>query len=321
MEKQFDVIAMGELLIDFTESGKSNQGNILFEANPGGAPCNVLAMLNKLGKKTSFLGMVGNDQFGNLLKDTLINLGIDCKFLYQNEKEHTTLAFVHTMEGGERDFTFYRNPGADMMLDKSKVDESYIQTAKIFHYGSLSMTNQPVRDATYKAIESAKKSNLMLSFDPNLRPLLWKDENEAKEQIKYGLSKCDLLKISEEELEFVTGNSNVGEAAKSLRRMYPNIQLMNVTMGKKGSIAYYKENEVFCPGIIQNATVETTGAGDTFAACIINYILEHDITSLSEKMLYDMLYFANGAASLITTKKGALCSMPEEKEIQALLNK
>lgn len=320
MEKKFDVIAMGELLIDFTESGFSDQGNIVFEANPGGAPCNVLAMLNKLGKKTSFLGMVGNDQFGHLLRNTLVEVGIDSQFLYTNKKEHTTLAFVHTLADGERDFTFYRNPGADMMLDESKVEEAYIQSARIFHYGTLSMTNQPVRDATYKAIEIAKRSNLLLSFDPNLRLLLWENKEEAQKQIKFGLSKCDLLKISEEELEFITGIADLGEAVKLLKAEYPNIILINVTLGKKGSIAYYKETEVFCPAIIQKSTIETTGAGDTFAACVINYILEHNITNLTEKMLYDMLYFANGAASLITTKKGALRSMPEKAEIEKILN-
>ena len=204
MEPKYDVIAMGELLIDFTENGYSEQENHILEANPGGAPCNVLAMLNRLGKKTSFLGMVGKDQFGMLLRDTLKELGIDTSHLYESEKVHTTLAFVHTLEDGDREFAFYRNPGADMMLKEEHVEVEFVRSAKAFHYGILSMTHEDVRKATVYAIRAAKEAGLLLSFDPNLRPPLWSDMEEARAQIQYGLSQCDLLKISEEELEFVT---------------------------------------------------------------------------------------------------------------------
>ncbi len=319
MSKNFEVIALGELLIDFTENGISGQGNPIFEANPGGAPCNVLAMLNKLGKKTSFLGVVGKDQFGTALRASLDELGIDTGHLYEDEEVHTTLAFVHTFEDGDRDFAFYRNPGADMMLREHQIDEEYIKSAKAFHYGTLSMTHEGVRKATYKAIEIARENGLLISFDPNLRPPLWKSMDEAKEQIAYGLSKCELLKISEEELEFMTGTKDVKGGAHILLEKYQNIKLMNVTMGKEGSIAFHEGKEVFQPPFLQENTIETTGAGDTFAACALNYVLENGIEGLSEIQLQEMLCFANGASSLITTKKGALRVMPKKEEVEEFI--
>ncbi|WP_072446333.1 carbohydrate kinase family protein [Blautia sp. Marseille-P3201T] len=319
MSKNFDVIALGELLIDFTENGISGQGNPMFEANPGGAPCNVLAMLNKLRKKTSFLGVVGKDQFGTALRASLDELGIDTSHLYEDEEVHTTLAFVHTFEDGDRDFAFYRNPGADMMLCEEQIEEEYIKSAQAIHYGTLSMTHEGVRKATYKAIEIARKNGLLISFDPNLRPPLWKTLDEAKEQISYGLSKCDLLKISEEELEFMTGTKDVKEGAHILLEKYHNIKLMNVTMGKEGSIAFHEGKEVFQAPFLQEKTIETTGAGDTFGACALNYVLENGIEGLSEAQLQEMLCFANGASSLITTKKGALRVMPEKEEVEEFI--
>ena len=310
MSEKFDVIALGELLIDFTENGVSGQGNPIFEANPGGAPCNVLAMLNKLGKKTSFLGVVGKDQFGVSLRAALEEQNIDTSHLYEDPEVHTTLAFVHTFEDGDRDFAFYRNPGADMMLNEDQIDEEYIASARAFHYGTLSMTHEGVRNATRKAIDVAKKAGLLISFDPNLRPPLWKTMEEAKEQISYGLSQCDLLKISEEELEFMTGTKDIKEGAHILLEKYPNLKLMNVTMGKEGSMAFHEGKEVFQAPFIQEKTIETTGAGDTFGACALNYVLEHGIQGLTEENLQEMLRFANGASSIVTTKKGALRVMP-----------
>lgn len=316
MMKQYDVIGLGELLIDFTESGYSVQGNRMLEVNPGGAPCNLLAMLQRLGKKTSFLGMVGKDQFGELLKAAVEEMGIDTGHLYEHESVHTTLAFVHTMEDGDRDFAFYRNPGADMMLEEKHVDPDYIKSAKVLHYGSLSMTHEGVRKATRKAIDIAKEEGLILSFDPNLRPPLWETLEEAKEQIKYGLSKCDLLKISEEELEFVTELKDLEAGADRLLEEFPNITLMNVTMGKEGSMACYHGRKVYGKPHVMENTIETTGAGDCFGGCVLNYILEHGMEDLSDEDLLEMLEFANVAAALITTKKGALKVMPTKEEIK-----
>lgn len=170
MKKKYDVVALGELLIDFTDNGISGQGNTIFEANPGGAPCNVLAMLQKLGNKTAFIGKVGKDIFGTKLKEVLKEVGIDTSGLVMDKKVRTTLAFVQTLKGGDRDFSFYRNPGADMMLEEGDINNSLIKNCKIFHFGTLSMTHKGVRKATKKAIKKAKESGALISFDPNLRP-------------------------------------------------------------------------------------------------------------------------------------------------------
>ena len=228
---------------------------------------------------------------------------------------------MHTLEDGDREFAFYRNPGADMMLKEEHVEVEFVRSAKAFHYGILSMTHEDVRKATVYAIRAAKEAGLLLSFDPNLRPPLWSDMEEARAQIQYGLSQCDLLKISEEELEFVTGTTDVIRGAKQLKKQYPNIRLMNVTMGKGGSMAFHQDRQVFCRPFLQKETIETTGAGDTFGACVLNYVLEHGIEDLKEEQLYEMLEFANAAASLITTKKGALKVMPTKEAVRGFLKK
>lgn len=317
--KRFDVTALGELLIDFTESGKSPQGNPLVEANPGGAPCNVLAMLNKLGKKTAFIGKVGNDAFGRQLSEAVGKSGTDISGLVTDNDVHTTLAFVHTLSGGEREFSFYRNPGADMMLRKDEVKEDIIKSARIFHFGTLSLTHDSVREATRYAVDIAKKNNLLVSFDPNLREPLWNSLNDAKVQIEYGLSKCDILKISDNELEFITGTCDYQKGAKLLLDTY-KIPIIFVTMGKEGSLACYKDAIVFKETFSDIKPIEKTGAGDTFTACALNYILENGLENLLENNLRELLTFANAAASIITTRKGALNSMPEREEIEALIN-
>ncbi len=318
-EKKYDVLALGELLIDFTENGLSAQGNPMLEANPGGAPCNVLAMLCRLGKKTAFLGKVGKDQFGVMLKGALADAGIDTEGLYLDEEVHTTLAFVHTAPDGDRDFAFYRNPGADMMLTADEVREDMIEAARIFHFGTLSMTHAGVRAATEKALKAAKEKGLLLSFDPNLRPPLWKDLEEARERILYGLGLCDILKISDDEVLFVSGAKSVAEGAGWLRERYPNIRLLLTTLGKEGSVAYYGDLCVKAEPFLNPNTIETTGAGDTFCACILNYVLEHGLEGLTQEDLEKMLTFANGASSLITTRRGALKVMPKKEEVEAYI--
>ncbi|MBO5473761.1 MAG: carbohydrate kinase [Lachnospiraceae bacterium] len=318
MMKKYDVVALGELLIDFTENGVSAQGNPLLEANPGGAPCNVLAMLNKLGKKTAFIGKVGRDSFGQMLAETVRESGTDVTNLLFDEKVHTTLAFVHTMPGGDRDFSFYRNPGADMMLRKEEVMEEVIRDAEIFHFGTLSSTHEGAREATRYAIEVAKENGLLISFDPNLREPLWESLEDARREIAYGLSKCDILKISDNELEFMTGTADYTRAVEILRQSY-DIPLIFVTLGRDGSRAYYRDMIVEAKPFIQENTIETTGAGDTFEGCALNYVLEHGIKDLSEQDLEKLLTFANAGASLITTRKGALKVMPEPEEIERLI--
>lgn len=316
MEKKYDVIALGELLIDFTMNGQSEQGNNLFEACPGGAPCNVLALLNKMGKKTAFVGKVGKDQFGTLLRNTISEAGIDASHLVTDEEVNTTLAFVHTFPDGDREFSFYRNPGADMMLHEDEVDEEFVKDTRIFHFGTLSMTHDGVRAATKKAVSAAKEGGCLISFDPNLREPLWSSLDLAKEQMEYGFSMCDILKISDNEIQFVSGKEDYDEGIAYLQEKY-KIPLILLTMGKDGSRAYYKGMRVERPGFSVR-TIETTGAGDTFGGTSLTYLLEHDFDSLTEEQLGEMLTFANGAAAIVTTKKGAIKAMPKREEVLEL---
>jgi fructokinase len=319
MKKAFDVIALGELLIDFTENGVSAQGNPLLEANPGGAPCNVLAMLQKLGKRTAFIGKVGRDMFGTQLREAAAGAGICMDYLLEDESVHTTLAFVKTYPNGDRDFSFYRNPGADMMLTMEEVPNEALSNAAIFHFGTLSMTHPEVRLATRKAVNLAREAGALISFDPNLRPPLWSDLEEAREQINWGLAHCDILKIADNEIEFVTGEKDFDKGAAILRERFPNIKVLNVTSGADGSYSFSFGHRVFVPSFRLGGTIETTGAGDTFCACVLNYVLENGAEKLSEKQLTEMLRFANAAAYLVTTKKGAIRSMPEREQVEAIL--
>ena len=317
MEKRFDVAALGELLIDFTESGLSPQGNPLLEANPGGAPCNVLAMLKKLGKSCAFIGKVGEDRFGYELKDVVSEAGICTDGLLFDKNARTTLAFVKTAPNGDRSFSFYRNPGADMMLTEEELPMDIIRNCRIFHFGTLSMTHPGVREATKKAVSAAKEAGALISFDPNLRPMLWDDAEVMKEQVLYGLSVCDILKIADNEIEFLTG-SQENEGIEQLKKLAPHCKIMNVTYGAKGSLNAGPEGTVFVPAVSLGGTIETTGAGDTFCACIINYVLEHG-TELTWDQRTKMLKYANAAAYIVTTKKGAIRSMPDPAEVEAIL--
>ncbi len=317
MEKLYDVTAMGELLIDFTMNGQSEQGNNMFEACPGGAPCNVLAMLNKLGRKTAFIGKVGRDQFGRLLKETIADSGIETKGLVMDEDIRTTLAFVHTFPDGDREFSFYRNPGADMMLSEDEVDYELIRQSKVFHFGTLSMTDEPAKTATKKALEAAKEVGCLITFDPNLREPLWKSLDDAKEAMEYGFRFCDMLKISDNEIQFVSGKEDYDEGIRYLQENY-HIPVIFLTMGKEGSRAYYQDIRVEKPGFTVKA-IETTGAGDTFCGCAINGLLKYGLDGLTEETLGELLTYANAGAALITLKKGAIRSMPEPSQIEEMV--
>lgn len=270
--KKYDVVALGELLIDFTENGTSAQGNPIYEASPGGAPCNVLSMLTRLGRKTAFIGKVGQDIFGKQLKAALNEVGIDTCNLMVDEEARTTLAFVETFSDGDRDFSFYRNPGADMMLRAEEVNIELVKNTEIFHFGTLSMTHKEVRNATKQAVAAAKEAGAVVSFDPNLR-----------EQY--------------------------------------DIPLIMLSAGKEGSRAYYKDMRVEVKPFLQENTIETTGAGDTFGACCLHHMLKYGLQNMREENLRQMLTFANAAASIITTRKGALRVMPGEGEVRELMGK
>ena len=318
--KQYDICALGELLIDFTQAGISPKGNPLMEANPGGAPCNVLALLSKLGHSTAFIGKVGQDGFGDQLESALLECGIATEGLLRDKDIHTTLAIVHTLPDGDRDFSFYRNPGADLMLNENEINAELIQNSRIFHFGSLSMTDEPCCSATRKAISLAETYGKLRSFDPNLRPPLWDSMDHAKEEILYGLAHCDVLKISDNEIQWLSDKDDYDEGIAWLRQQF-DIPLVLLSMGKDGSRAYHDELRVEVPAFVLENTIETTGAGDAFLGGILHYILNNGWKTYNESELYDMLTFANAAAALITTKSGALRVMPSEEEIAALMKR
>lgn len=314
MEKKYDVTALGELLIDFTENGLSKQANEVFEANPGGAPCNVLAMLSKLGKKTAFIGKVGKDRFGEQLTETIQKAGIDAANLLYEETAQTTLSFVHNRADGERDFTFYRHPGADLMLREEEINRDIIGQSKIFHYGTLSMTDEPVKSATKAAIKIARESGCIISFDPNVRLPLWNCLEDIKEAAYFGFQNCDILKIADNELLLLTGKDTLEEGIRELKATY-EIPMIFLTLGAEGSCAYYQDIYVR-EKAISVKSIETTGAGDTFLGCVLSGLLDYGMAELTEQALSEILQFANVAAAIIVTRKGALLSMPTKMEIE-----
>lgn len=314
----YDVVALGELLIDFTPGAISDQGNPTFEANPGGAPCNVLSMLSCFGHKTAFIGKVGEDMFGRMLAGAITECGISAEGLRFDPDVNTTLAFVQKLPNGDRDFSFYRKPGADMMLREDEISEELIAGAKIFHFGTLSMTHPGVEVATRRAIEYAEKHGVLRSFDPNLREPLWKDLEDARKAIRYGLAHCDVLKISDNEIQWLTGETDFTAGVNALRAEF-DIPLILVSMGPEGSRAYTKELMVEVPARLNPNTVETTGAGDTFCACVLHDVLENGLETFTRERLEHMLNLANAAASIVTTRRGALRVMPAPEEIAAIL--
>ena len=313
----YDVVALGELLIDFTENGISEQGNPLLEANPGGAPCNVLSMLTRFGKKVAFIGKVGNDGFGNLLEKAIVEQGISAEGLKKDDEVHTTLALVLKKPDGDRDFAFYRKPGADVNLKPEEIDPELIKASRLFHFGSLSLTDEPAKSATIKALELAHEYGKLISFDPNLREPLWPTLDDAKREIDYGMKQADIMKISDNEIQWFTGKEDFDEGIKYLQENYPNLKLICLSMGPDGSRAYCNGLRAEAPAFLQEGTIETTGAGDTFCACMLNTVLDTGIENLDEAAMKEMLLRANAAASLVTTKKGALRVMPTVEEVAA----
>lgn len=314
----YDVVAMGELLVDFIQNGSSEKGNPIFEANPGGAPCNVLAMLSRLGYSTAFIGKVGEDYFGRMLGKTIRETGISEEGLLYDREVNTTLALVHTLPGGDRDFSFYRKPGADIMLTDEEVNRKLIDECRVFHFGSLSLTNEPAATATKAAVAYAKNAGKRISFDPNLREPLWENEEQAKAAIWYGIGECDVLKIADNEIKWLTGKEDYDEGVRMIKER-SNVRLVSVTLGNEGSLAYYMDQKIYGRPFLSDRTVDTTGAGDTFCACVLGFLLEHGLDDLTEADLERMISFANAAASIITTRKGAIRSMPGREEVNTLL--
>ena len=310
----YDVVALGELLIDFTPAGRSENENALFEENQGGAPANVVVALARWGKKTAFIGKVGHDQFGLFLRDVLRKANVDSDGLVLADDVPTTLAFVHLDESGNRSFSFYRQPGADMMLRPEEVRLDQIAETKVFHFGSVSMTHEPARSATLEAVESAHRSGAFVSFDPNLRPALWGNLDEAKRVILAALPHVDLLNISEEELVFLTDAPDLARGTACLSDRY-DLPLLFVTLGPRGCFYRAGRHTGSIP-TYEVRTIDTTGAGDAFLAGLLYKLtdLDRKPISLEADDLREMVELANAAGALTTTRRGAIPAIPSWSE-------
>ena len=316
----FDVVAVGEMLIDFTPV-KSQGDNYLFSPNPGGAPANLLCSLAKFGKRAAFLGKVGDDQFGHLLRKTLEDNHVSTEGMVMSKQYQTTLTFVHLNEHGDRSFRFYRNQGADTMLEPEEVCYELIDRTKIFHFGSLTLTCNPARKATLSALEYAKKAGKIISYDPNLRLSLWDNKQLAKEMIQKGLDYANILKLSEEEAMFLTNCQDYMKAAQTLMERYHNLRIILVTLGANGSLALNRHNCVSLTAYPVKA-VDTTAAGDSFFGGFLYQLLElgKPLDALQEEDLISCLSFGNATGSLTTTKKGSIYALPDLQEVKKLMN-
>ena len=316
-QREYDVIALGELLVDFNALHSNDFDSVVYESNPGGAPCNVLAMLSNLQKRTAFIGKVGDDFLGHALQQRIVRMGISTEGLSKDKKRNTTLAFLNDSKTYPHQYLFYRNRTADMNLDEGDVDADMLSRTRIFHFGSLSFTHKRCRKATRKAIKAAKSKHRLISFDPNYRPVLWPGEEEARKWMLYGCSVCDILKVEASELAFITQQTTIQNGVDFLQKHY-SISLILVTSGEAGSQAFMGNRKVYQEAFLTNLTIDTTGAGDTFLGCCLAYILEQGM-ELSDHQLQEMLFRANAAASLETTRKGAIRAMPTQAELEDYL--
>lgn len=316
-QREYDVIALGELLVDFNALHSNDFDSVVYESNPGGAPCNVLAMLSNLQKRTAFIGKVGDDFLGHALQQRIVRMGISTEGLSKDKKRNTTLAFLNDSKTYPHQYLFYRNRTADMNLDEGDVDADMLSRTRIFHFGSLSFTHKRCRKATCKAIKAAKSKHRLISFDPNYRPVLWPGEEEARKWMLYGCSVCDILKVEASELAFITQQTTIQNGVDFLQKHY-SISLILVTSGEAGSQAFMGNRKVYQEAFLTNRTIDTTGAGDTFLGCCLAYILEQGM-ELSDHQLQEMLFRANAAASLETTRKGAIRAMPTQAELEDYL--
>ncbi|HAX99412.1 MAG TPA: histidine kinase [Candidatus Atribacteria bacterium] len=324
--KQLDkkAICLGELLIDFvsTLNGVTLRDAPGFEKAPGGAPANVAVGLSKLGIETYFIGKIGKDAFGDFLRMTLDKNGVKTNYLTSTTKAKTTLAFVSLTEEGERDFVFYRDPGADMLLDQSDIIDSIFSGSGVFHFGSITMTHEPSNSATFKAIQLARKYGYLVSFDPNLRPALWKTLDEAREKMRLGVELSDVVKLNEEEAMFIAEANTIEEAIQYLQRSY-NLALVIITLGKEGSILVHQEKSLRVEGFPVHA-VDTTGAGDGFVAGLISslYMFWNDLRE-RKPIPDDTLRYAgrraNAVGALTTLKKGAIPALPTQEEVEIFI--
>ena len=305
-----DVVALGELLIDFATVATDPAGYPTMAAHPGGAPANFLAALSKFGAKTALLGKVGTDTFGNLLIDTLKDAGIETRGLLQTDQVFTTLAFVTFDDHGDRAFAFSRKPGADTCLSFEELDLSLIDEARVFHFGTLSLTHEPARTATYRAVAYAKAQGKLITYDPNLRKPLWDDPEEAKKQLLWGLAQADVVKISNEEVDFLFG-LGPEEGASHILENY-GVKLVFVTCGADGCFFKNPIASGHVPSLSGIKVIDTTGAGDIFGGSALWKLLTLNKApeTLSREELTDIVRFACTSAGLSTTKSGGISSVP-----------
>lgn len=312
----YDITTFGEILIDFTAQGMNEDGQMLYARNPGGAPANVAVAAGRLGGRTAFIGKVGKDMHGEYLRSVLEEEKVDTRGLLQDEQYFTTLAFVDVNKSGERTFSFARKPGADTRIQKEEVDVDILDMTNIFHVGSLSLTDQPARDTTFYAVKRAKNKGSIISYDPNYRASLWKDEETAKKHMRSLVPYVELMKISDEETELLTDCKEVPDAARALHQQ--GVKIVAVTLGGKGAYIYCRDGGVEVPGYVVNQIGDTNGAGDSFWGGFLYKIStsEKRLDELTKEELAEYARFGNAVASLCVEKKGAIPAMPTLSQVE-----
>lgn len=319
MGKKVDIVALGELLIDFTEAGRSCDGKKLFEQNPGGAPANLLTVAAHMGYQTEFIGKVGADMHGDFLKKTLEEEDIGIQYLIQDERYFTTLAFVEIGENGERQFSFSRKPGADTQLCVAELNQELLSDCKIFHFGSLSLTEEPSRTATIEAVKHAKAAGALISYDPNYRASLWENEKTAVERMKSMISFADVIKVSDEELVLLTGIKDYSQAVVKVLGMGP--KLIAVTLGCEGVLLATGQKQEKVAGFKVKA-VDTTGAGDSFWGGFLSEYLKHKkpFKDFTWKELKACAVYGNATAALCVQRRGGIPAIPKKEDVEQFIN-
>ena len=310
--KHMDIVALGEMLVDFVSVKGEDAGKIYLEGNAGGAPANVLAMAAKLGRKTAFIGKVGRDSFGQYLRDSVAGCGVDVSAMVSGD-EPTTLAMVTLDKTGNRAFSFYRHETADVMLTQQEVDIALVEGSRLFHFGTVSMAAQPAAATTLATAEKARTAGVKISFDPNYRPFLWKDEGAAIAAMHRGLALANYVKVSDEEATLLSGEKDPEKAAAALQARY-GFDLLCVTLGPRGCVGISPASRVLLP-TYDVPTIDTTGAGDAFWGAVLHRLLKANGKAIGEAVMRDLLLFGNAAGSIVTTKHGAILPQPTEKEI------
>lgn len=311
------ICAAGELLIDFTPCGTSSQGQLLYARNPGGAPANVLAMAAKLGVKARLCAVVGSDNFGTFLIESMLAAGIDTRFISRTARARTTLAFVDLDERNDRSFTFYRKPGADILLTDAGIPDEAMEGCGVYHFSGVSLTDEPARGAVLRAARRAKEMGLLVSFDPNYRPFLWPQAAQARQAFEEGMRCADIIKVSEEEVAFLLGQENAAQGAAELAKQYDALVL--ASCGARGALAANPSGLLGRAEALPVTVADTTGAGDAFLGTILAALAGKEraaLHSMTEQEAVELLHLGCMAGSLTASKLGAIPALPEKEELQ-----